>query len=211
MRLTSRPRVDLELLELFEQSARNAQRACALLDELLSDFPEHPEIAQEVLVCERAGDRIAHDILSRLAERGARAPALDAADVHALTGALDDIVDLADESADQLGLFGVEAPTEQSQQMAGLLVRSAALVADAVQGLRAGEDLMPRLREIHALENEADQLVRQALASLFAEGIDPMVVIRWKAIYDTLESAVDACETVANVLEGIALKQANGH
>jgi uncharacterized protein len=211
MRLTSRPRVDAELLDLFEQSARNAQRACALLDELLADFPEHPEIAQEVLVCERAGDRIAHDILSRLAERGPRSHGLDAADVHALTGALDDIVDLAEESADQLGLFGVEAPTEQSQQMAGLLVRSAGLVVEAVRGLRAGEDLGARLRAIHALENEADQLVRQALASLFAEGIDPMVVIRWKAIYDTLEAAVDACETVANVLEGITLKQANGH
>jgi uncharacterized protein len=203
---STKTRDDIELLELFEQSGRNVQRASALLRDLYSDYPERPELATEVLACEHEGDRIAHEILSRLAERGAAE--FDAADVHALAGALDDIVDHAEEAADQLGLYGVEAPMEQAQQMAEILVGTADLVADSLRGLRDGEEVAQQLVEIHRRENEADRIVRAAVASLFATGIDPMMVIRWKDIYDTLESAVDACETVANVLEGITLKRA---
>jgi uncharacterized protein len=197
---------DAELLALFEESARNVQRASCLLRDLYAEYPERAEIAEEVLACEHEGDRIAHEILSRLAERGAAE--LDATDVHALAGALDDIVDHAEEAADQLGLYGVEAPMEQAQEMAEVLVGTADLVADSLRGLREGEDVRPQLVEIHRRENEADRIVRAGVASLFATGIDPMMVIRWKDIYETLESAVDACETVANVLEGITLKRA---
>jgi uncharacterized protein Yka (UPF0111/DUF47 family) len=210
MWLATRSKADPELLDLFEESGSNVQRASTLLRDLLADFPEHAELAREVLVCEREGDRIAHDILHRAAERG-RACALDPVDVHALTGALDDIVDFAEEAADQLGLYGVEATMEQAQQMADVLVSASDAVAGALHAWRTGDDLPGRLVDIHRLENDADRLVRQAVAALFANGIDPMLVIRWKDIYETLESAVDACETVANVLEGIALKQANGH
>ncbi|HEX5782869.1 MAG TPA: DUF47 family protein [Solirubrobacteraceae bacterium] len=199
---------DAELLALFEESARNVQRASFLLRDLYADYPERAEIAEQVLACEHEGDRIAHEILSRLAERGAAE--LDASDVHALAGALDDIVDHAEEAADQLALYGVEAPMEQAQQMAEVLVGTADLVADSLRGLRGGEDVRPQLVEIHRRENEADRIVRAGVASLFATGIDPMMVIRWKDIYETLESAVDACETVANVLEGITLKRGNG-
>ena len=83
-------------------------------------------------------------------------------------------------------------------------------VATGLRGLRNGLDVGPQLVEIHRLENEADRLQRAAIADLFVAGIDPMIVIRWKDIFDTLESAVDACETVANVLEGMTLKRANG-
>jgi uncharacterized protein len=200
---------DAELLALFEESARNVQRASCLLRDLYAEYPERAEIAEEVLACEHEGDRIAHEILSRLAERGAAE--LDATDVHALAGALDDIVDHAEEAADQLGLYGVEAPMEQAQEMAEVLVGTADLVADSLRGLREGEDVRPQLVEIHRRENEADRIVRAGVASLFATGIDPMMVIRWKDIYETLESAVDACETVANVLEGITLKRNGRH
>jgi uncharacterized protein Yka (UPF0111/DUF47 family) len=94
--------------------------------------------------------------------------------------------------------------------MAEVLVLAAEEVLAALRDLRDGAELGARLVEIHRLENGADRIVRGAVATLFAQGIDPMVVIRWKAIYDTLEAAVDACETVANVLEGIALKQSAG-
>ena len=197
---------DTELLALFEESACNVQRASRLLRDLFADYPERPEIAEEVLMCEHDGDRIVHAILSRLAERGATD--LDPADVHALAGALDDIVDYAEEAADQLGLYGVEAPMEQAQQMTVVLVATADHVSKSLRELRAGEDVAAELMEIHRLENEADRILRAAVASLFAAGIDPMMVIRWKDIFDTLESAVDACETVANVLEGITLKRA---
>jgi uncharacterized protein Yka (UPF0111/DUF47 family) len=91
-----------------------------------------------------------------------------------------------------------------------VLVAAGDEVAESLRRLREGADLSPHLVEVHRLENEADRIVRGAVASLFAIGIDPMIVIRWKDIFETLESAVDACETVANVLEGITLKRANG-
>ena len=129
--------------------------------------------------------------------------------MHALAGALDDIVDFAEEAADQLGLYGVEAPMEQAQQIADVLVGCSEHVAAALRGLRNGAELSPHLVEIHRLENEGDRLQRAAVAGLFANGIDPMMLIRWKDIFDTLEAAVDACETVANVLEGISIKRAH--
>jgi uncharacterized protein len=203
---STKAKEDTELLVLFEESGRNVQRASCLLRDLFAEYPERPEIAQDVLACEHEGDRIVHEILSRLAERGAAD--LDPADVHALAGALDDVVDHAEEAADQLGLYGVEAPMEQAQRMTDVLVAVADRVAVSLRELRTGDDVAVELMEIHRLENEADRIVRAAVASLFAAGIDPMMVIRWKDIYDTLESAVDACETVANVLEGITLKRA---
>jgi uncharacterized protein len=206
-----RARADPELLSLFEESGRNVQRACLLLRDLLSDYPEQAQLAREILLCEQEGDRIVHDILHRLAARGSKRAHLDSVDVHALAGALDDIVDYAEECADQLGLYGVEAPMEQSQQIAGVLVGAAEHVATGLRGLRNGLDVAPQLVEIHRLENEADRLQRAALADLFVAGIDPMMVIRWKDIFETLEAAVDACETVANVLEGMTLKRANRH
>jgi uncharacterized protein len=205
----AKPKPDPELLALFEESARNVQRSALLLRDLLTDYPEQAGLARDILLCEQEGDRIAHDILHRLAGNGTRRAALDAADVHALAGALDDIVDYAEEAADQLGLYGVEAPMEQAQQVADVLVDCSEHVAAALRGLRNGAELSPHLVEIHRLENEGDRLQRAAVAGLFANGIDPMMLIRWKDIFDTLEEAVDACETVANVLEGISIKRSS--
>jgi uncharacterized protein Yka (UPF0111/DUF47 family) len=203
-----KPKPDPELLSLFEESARNVQRSALLLRDLLTDYPERAGLARDILLCEQEGDRIAHDILYRLAGTGTRRSALDAADVHALAGALDDVVDYVEEAADQLGLYGVEAPMEQAEQIAAVLVGCAEHVAAALRGLRNGAELSSHLVEIHRLENEGDRLQRAAVAGLFANGIDPMMLIRWKDIFDTLEAAVDACETVANVLEGISIKRA---
>jgi uncharacterized protein Yka (UPF0111/DUF47 family) len=203
--LSRRTRPDPELLTLFDESGRNVQRAALLLRDLLADYPEQAALARDILLCEQDGDRIVHDIHHRLAEH--RNGHFDSADVHALAGALDDIVDYAEEAADQLGLYGVEAPMEQAQSMAEVLVESAAQVATSLRGLRNGLDVGAQLVEIHRLENDADKIQRAALADLFVAGIDPMIVIRWKDIFDALESAVDACETVANVLEGMTLKR----
>jgi uncharacterized protein len=204
-----KPKPDPELLGLFEESARNVQRVSLLLRDLFREYPDNSALAREILLCEEEGDRIAHDILHRLAGNGHRRAALDSADVHALTVALDDIVDHAEEAADQLGLYGVEAPMEQAQELAGVLVGCSEHVAAALRGLRNGGELSAHLVEIHRLENEGDRLQRAAVATLFANGIDPMMLIRWKDIFDTLEESVDACETVANVLEGMSIKRAH--
>jgi uncharacterized protein len=211
-RLARRP--DDPLHDLLDESGRAVQRAAGLLREILVDPPANEAVARELLRCEQEADRITHDIIHRLnggAPRGARRRALIRSDDgHHLATALDDIVDHAEEAADQLGLYRVEAPMDQAQQLAEVLVDASDQVAESLRQLRDHGDIAPNLVEIHRIENEGDRIVRAAVASLFAGGIDPMIVIRWKDIFETLESAVDACETVANVLEGITLKRGNG-
>ncbi len=202
-----RRKPDPRVLDLFQESGRNVQHTAVLLRELMSDYPESNGVGAEIVACEHEGDRIAHDILHHLAQQSARRAVPEPADVHALTCALDDVVDFAEEAADQLSRYGVEASMAPAQEIADVLVRASDALASALTGLHDGVDAGPHLVEIHRLENEADRIVREAVASLFVNGIDPMVVIRWKDIFESLEAAVDACETAAHVLEGIALKR----
>jgi len=202
--LWSRP--DDGLLELFEESGRNVQRAGLLLRDMLVGFPEQAGLARDLLLCEQEGDRIAHDIIHRVAEGHGRSP-LDSGDVYALATALDDVVDYAEQAADALSLYGIEAPMDAALRMSEVLVQASEQVATALRALRHENDLAAHLVEIHRLENENDRILRDAVGGLFANGIDPMVVIRWKDIFETLEHAVDACETVAHLLEGVTLKR----
>ncbi len=198
--------VDGSLMALVEEAGRNVQRSSLLLRDMLAEFPEHAPLARDLKVCEQEGDRITHDIIHRLTAGRVRAP-FAAGDGYALATALDDIVDYTEHAAAQMVLYGVEAPMEQAVEFAEVLVGAGEQIARALRCLRTGTELGPQLVEIHRLENEGDRLQRDAVASLFAGGIDPMVVIRWKDIFESLEAAVDACETVAHVLEGITLKQ----
>jgi uncharacterized protein Yka (UPF0111/DUF47 family) len=194
------------LLDLFEASGRNVERATLCLRDVMEDVPQHADLAAGLVACEHEGDRITHDIIHRLGARRVRAP-FGFADGYELATSLDDIVDHAEQAGDTLGVYHVEAPMEQAVLMCDVLVGAGAQVAAALCALRAGEDLSATLVEIHRLENEGDRLSREAVASLFADGIDPMVVIRWKDIFAALESSIDACEHVAHVLEGITLKR----
>ncbi len=207
--LLRRAAPDEELLGLLEESGDNVQRAGLLLRDLLQDYPEHDELARELVLCEHEGDRITHDVIHRLNAIGSgrRRPAFDPADVHALATALDDVVDYAEQTADALSVYRVEAPMEQAVALADVLVGAGEQVARALRCLRSGSDMGTHLVEIHRLENEGDRLERDGIASLFVGGIDPMVVIRWKDIFASLEASVDACETVAHLLEGISLKR----
>ena len=172
---------------------------------MLEEYPERRHLAREILKCEQDGDRIAHDIIHRLNENGVRSP-WPSGDVYQLTSALDDVVDYAEQTADSLGLYGIEAPMAQAEELAQVLEQSGAAVSDAMAALRGRSELAPQLVRVHQLENEGDRISREAIASLFAKGIDPMVVIRWKDIFESLEQAIDSCETVAHLLEGISLK-----
>jgi uncharacterized protein len=202
--------VDSTLMALVEESGRNVQRCGLLLRDLVGDYPERSALAQDLKVCEQEGDRITHDIIHRLATGGRMRAPFGAGDGYALATALDDIVDHSEQAAAQLGLYGVEAPMEQAVELADVVVGAGEQIAQALRSLRTGAELGPHLVEIHRLENEGDRLQRDGVASLFAGGADPMVVIRWKDIFESLEAAVDACETVAHVLEGITLKQGSG-
>jgi predicted phosphate transport protein (TIGR00153 family) len=195
---------DREFFDLFEEAGANIARAADLLDQMLSAWPDRKELARDILVCEQEGDRITHDIIHRLNQTFVTP--IDREDILALASALDDIIDLTEEVADYLGLYRIEAPMEQSQRMAHILVQATRQVSEALPRMRGFQDLSHYTVEINRLENDGDRVVREAMASLFEGGIDPMVVIRWKDIYERLEEAIDACEHVANVLEGIVIK-----
>ncbi|WP_354701389.1 hypothetical protein DSM112329_01703 [Paraconexibacter sp. AEG42_29] len=208
MRMPGRRADDHAVLELLEESGRNVQRTTALLHDLVRDYPERHELVADLVACEHEGDRITHDIIHRLHATGPRRRGcIETADGHALATALDDIVDFAEQASDTMAIYHIEAPMEQATALAEVLVGAGEQVARALVCLRGGADMAPHLVEIHRLENEGDRITRDAVASLFMNGIDPMVVIRWKDIFGALEASVDACETVAHVLEGISLRR----
>jgi predicted phosphate transport protein (TIGR00153 family) len=195
---------DRHFFDLFEEAGGNVQRAAGLLEEMLRDYPERSELARDILICEQEGDRITHDILQRLNQSSVTP--IDREDIHELATALDDVVDYTEEVADYLGLYKIEAPMAQSQELATVLNGCARQIAEAMPRLRGFEDISRYTVEINRLENDGDRIARDAIASLFDNGIDPMVVIRWKDIFERLEDAIDATEHVANILEGIVIK-----
>ena len=195
---------DREFFDLFEEAGGNIQRAAGLLEELLKDFPERNDLARDILICEQDGDRITHDIIQRLNQTFVTP--IDREDIYALASALDDVVDFTEEVADYLGLYKIEAPMEQAQALAHVLHAAARQIAQAMPRLRGFKDISHYTVEINRLENDGDRITREAIASLFDNGIDPMVVIRWKDIFERLEEAIDATEHVANILEGIVIK-----
>src|SRR4051812_32520748 len=205
MRLSSvlAPR-DREFFDLFEEAGGNIERAARLLEQMLLDYPDRADLARDILICEQEGDRITHDIIRRLNETFVTP--IDREDIHALASALDDVVDFTEEVADYLGLYKIEAPMEQAQQLARVLHQAGRQIAEAMPRLRGFKDMSHYTVEINRLENDGDRITREAMASLFDNGIDPMVVIRWKDIYERLESAIDATEHVANILEGVVIK-----
>jgi uncharacterized protein len=193
-----------EFFDLFEEAGGNILRAAALLEEMLSEYPERSELARDILICEQEGDRITHDIIQRLNQTFVTP--LDREDIHELASALDDVVDYTEEVADYLGLYKIEAPMSQAQDLARVLHQCARQISEAMPRLRGFKDISHYTVEINRLENDGDRITREAMAALFDTGIDPMVVIRWKDIYERLENAIDATEHVANIVEGIVIK-----
>ena len=205
MRLSSviAPR-DREFFDLFEEAGSNILRATGLLEEMLRDFPEKSELARDILICEQDGDRITHDIIQRLNQTFVTP--IDREDIYEMASALDDVVDYTEEVADYLGLYKIEAPMAQAQELSKVLHACGRQISEAMPRLRGFKDMSHYTVEINRLENDGDRITREAIAALFDNGIDPMVVIRWKDIYERLEAAIDATERVANILEGIVLK-----
>ena len=189
---------------LFDEGGRNLAAATAMLDRLMRSWPDEPELRDEVKALEEVGDRITHDILHSL--YSTTVTPLDREDIHSLATALDDAVDYTEEAADFLGLYKIEAPMEQALELTGVLRDCGRELAAALHHLTRLDSLAPHVKEVDRLEDEGDRISRSALVALFAGGIDPMVVIRWKDVFERLEQAIDSCDRVAHVLEGIAVK-----
>ena len=195
-----------EYFDLFERAGENVARAGELLDEMLAGFPDTQGLAQDIVTCERRGDEITHELIKRLNQTFVTP--MDREDILDLASALDDIVDYTEEVADYLGLYKIEAPMTQAQSLAQVLAQATEQIALAIPRLRGFRDLSEHTLEVHRLENAGDRIVRGAIASLFEARIDPMVVIRWKDIFERLEHAIDATERAADILDGIVIKNA---
>jgi uncharacterized protein len=202
-RLSLLPR-DRTFFDLFIEAGENTVKASRLLDQMMATWPDSGDLSQQILDAEHEGDRITHAIVKRL--NSTFVTPIDREDIYGLATQMDDIVDYTEEAADFLGLYKIEAPMSQAQELTKVLVASCEQLAAGLEHLRDFKDLDKYWIEIHRLENDGDRISRNAVASLFSNGIDPMVVIRWKDMFAVLENAIDATETAAQILEGIVIK-----
>ncbi|HET7445104.1 MAG TPA: DUF47 family protein [Solirubrobacterales bacterium] len=195
---------DRTFFDLFIEAGQNTVHASRLLDQMMGEWPDAGSLSQEILQAEQEGDRITHEIIKRL--NTTFVTPIDREDIYGLATQMDDIVDFTEEAADYLGLYKIEAPMEQAGQLTKVLVAACEQLAAGLEHLPEFKDLDKYWIEIHRLENDGDRISRDAVASLFSNGIDPMVVIRWKDMFAVLEEAIDATETAAQILEGIVIK-----
>ncbi len=202
-RLSLLPR-DRTFFDLFIEAGKNTLEASRLLDQMMATWPDSGELSKQIFDAEQEGDRITHAIIKRL--NSTFVTPIDREDIYGLATQMDDIVDYTEEAADFLGLYKIEAPMSQAQDLTKVLVAACEQLAAGLEHLRDFKDLDKYWIEIHRLENDGDRISRNAVASLFSNGIDPMVVIRWKDMFAVLENAIDATETAAQILEGIVIK-----
>lgn len=195
-----------KFFDLFEKQAVNIVSAARVLEELVHDYPNAEGKAARIKDLEHAGDTLTHELVKRL--NTTFITPIDREDIYALASRLDDVLDLIDAVADRLLVYRIMKPTDGCVDMAKVIVKTAEATDRAVRCLRT---LSPYYHkhciEVNRLENEADRLLRDLLAALF-DSMDPIEVIKWKELYETMESVTDRCEDVVNVIEAIALKNA---
>jgi uncharacterized protein len=192
-------------MELFARAGANMQEAGERAHELLMSWPENPGLTSDITQCEQEGDRITRQIIHLL--HRTRIAAATRGDIHALAEAIDDVVDEIEEASQDLAAYGIEAPMEQAQQLAGVVRDSTRAMGRALDSF-ADPDVMEREGpEVRRLEHEGDGIYREALASLFDGGIDPMVVIRWKDVYQGLEDSIDRTRQAMDILSGLMIKR----
>jgi len=190
--------------ELFDRAAANLVETGELLVELLEHYPDRSQLVGRIKDHEHVGDEVTHQIVLMLNQTFVTP--IDREDVYDLASALDDICDLMDQVADELSLYRVERVQPAAVEQARVVRRAVVILAEAIAALDGMRDIGDHLVAIHTLEDEGDRIVRDAVAALFANGLDPLVVIRWKDIYEDLEHAIDGCERAAHVLESVYVK-----
>jgi predicted phosphate transport protein (TIGR00153 family) len=206
VRISLTPRTS-EFFDLFGRAGENALEAARLVERRFRDFPNSDVTQEQVKAVETRGDGLTRDLINLLNTQ--YLTPFDREDIFQLATEIDDIVDYLEETSDLLGLYGVEMPTRHAVEQCAVIVRACEQLASACENLKGMRGVQNALVELKRLEDEGDGILRDALASLFRDGrIDPLIVIRWKDIYEGLERALDACETVANVIGNIAVKNA---
>jgi uncharacterized protein len=196
-----------KFFDLFEEQATHIVSASRVLEELTLDYANAPAKVQRIRDLEHAGDSLTHEMVRRL--NTTFITPIDREDVYALASRLDDVLDLIDAVADRLVLYKIKVPTDGCVAMAKIIVKTAEETDRAVRCLRTLDPgYQKHSIEVNRLENEADRLLSDELAALFEGRTDAIEVIKWKELYETMESVTDRCEDVLNVIEGIILKMA---
>jgi len=201
LRLTPQKR---EFFDLFNEAAENAREIARTLVELLEDWPASRGKLADIRELEHEGDRLTHEVINLL-NRTFVTP-FDRDDMYRLVSVIDDVCDHVDEAADNIDAYEVREVPRRAQEQAEVIHRAAARLHEAVGLLEGFRDSQKQLVAVRELEDEGDRLNREAIAELFRTGADPLTIIRWKDIHEQLEEAVDACETAADVLEAILVK-----
>jgi predicted phosphate transport protein (TIGR00153 family) len=198
---------EVRFFDEFEAQSGKILLAADLLRELIHNFGDARAKAHAIKEVEHQGDQITHQLVKRL--NTTFITPLDREDIYALATRLDDVLDFIDAAAERLVVYRIKEPTSACRALAEVIVK---IVHAADRAVRCLRTLDPNYHvhtvEVNRLENEADALLRDSLAALFEESGDPIDVIKWKEIYETLEIVTDRCEDVANVIEGIILKMA---
>jgi predicted phosphate transport protein (TIGR00153 family) len=194
--------------DLLEDASRNLDTGAKLLIETLRNPQDLKARASEMKAIEANGDRIVHDLMAKL-HRTFITP-LDREDIHDLISSIDDVLDYVEAAVDMFALYRVHTIRPQANELAEVIGRQTSEIQVIIPLLRkiTQHSILPHCVEINRLENAADQHLRKALEELFVPAADPLEVIQWKDLYMLLEAATDSAEDVANVVEGIVLKNA---
>jgi predicted phosphate transport protein (TIGR00153 family) len=198
-----------KFFDLFEEGTANLVETAKLFQELVEKWEDVEDKVTEIGDLEHKGDDITHRIMANL--HSTFFTPLDREDIASLSEALDDVVDFIKRAADAMLVYRVERPTASALELANIIVEGALEIERAMPSLRRRRQLrqmLPCCVELNRLENEGDRVQRQALCDMFDHGADVYDIIKWREIYEHMESATDRCEDVANVLEGVALKHA---
>jgi len=192
--------------ELFRKQAENIHRGAEAFLKMLLHYTGVPEQVQNIKAIEHAGDEITHQTFLML-NRTFITP-FDREDIHELVSTMDDVIDLIDAAASRFVLYRVETLRVGTLDLAGVLVSATKELAAAIHAIEKPDSAMKHCIEINRYENESDRICRTLIAQLFDEEKDPVQIIKWKEIFEVIETAVDKCEDVANVIESIILKSA---
>jgi predicted phosphate transport protein (TIGR00153 family) len=194
-----------EFFDLYSRASANTVEIASLLVELLERFPaEDGDLIVQIKEREHEGDHLTHEVVDLL-NRTFVTP-FDRDDMYRLAGAIDDVCDHVDEAAGNIVGYGVTRVRVAARNQAGVILRAATELRDAVALLEGFKDSQLHLDALRELEDEGDTLNRAAVSDLFTTEQDPIAIIRWKDIHERLEEAVDACENAADVLEAILVK-----
>jgi len=199
---------EIDFFEMFEKAALNVNKGAISLVEMMENFDLASVKAKEIHEAEQEGDMFTHEVMRRL-NKTFITP-LDREDIHSLISRLDDVIDLIWASVDRAVLFKLDNPPPEAVELAKTLHETTEIITKAINCLKGKKYsyIQEYCIEINRLENRGDRIFREALVKLFDNIKDPILVIKWKEVYENLEDASDTCEDVANILEGIVLKHA---